>query len=458
MAKNKLMKIKRCILLFLCVFCSSKVFTYQITLLLKNPFSLNPIIGLNGNEGDSDSRFIQRMIFSPLIVPMADPTLDSHFNYDISVSMLTQILVFDLESKNFIESNFDISRNIYSRRFRVKLREDMYFRYGEGKEKYDKVTAEDVVFSYRLAQTSLNFFKNNNFSNIFLHAQLSDLENIRWIDPQTVEVTLKSKKNVDQFMRFLCLTPILSVLQLRGSKIEERREYSFNKNMLSNEMSDYNLWTYKSLNDFEKMPASYGQFYVQTVATEELSKGTIPMMYRNVILRKNTYWMPPVEKKSKILTELNLGKHDEYQNDRDEIHIQKENSKYSIKELIDKPNTFFIDYPLTLSDYMYDKSVFESDNVYKKFSVLKRNDSLKMYSFLYSSDSVPLKNTQIRTFFKNCLNRNVFIESLKMNTSIMGKQSIAFNRLFLIIKNQYQCIILFIQFNNKSNGNTLALL
>ncbi|MDR0785217.1 MAG: hypothetical protein LBE74_04955 [Treponema sp.] len=419
------------------VFCFAALCGYalNISIPVKNDFSLDPVIGITGEESDSDSRFVQRMIFSPLVMPTTDPLIDPNFSYDISVSMIDKGEYFSEKSKQFAEIyNLQAPFEDPTRIYRAQLRDDMSFKCGDSKYN-GKVTAEDVVFSYRVAQTTLSIKTRqgayDNYTNAILRAQLADMEQIKYINERTIEFVFKTPRNTKDFINFLVYTPILSVNQLRGAKEQERNSYIFGK---TGDSKDYDIRQYKTVYDFETLPASYGQFYVSDKIVYSSNKKGAPLKTGAVKLRRNRDWNLnkdyAKDGRSSKAIETWETIHKDYQNDSS-IVVSKTNQSILVTNVVGT-STLLVNYPLTVNDYMSNVNFFNMSGNYRKIAVEQMFISYKLYGLLYSSSAQNkylFDTTEVRTFFRECLNRSALMESLKVDPAILENRPAAYKEL-----------------------------
>jgi len=182
-----------------------------ITIPVYKDFSLDPILGIVGKDTDPDSRFVQRMIFSPLVMPRTDPLVDDKFNVDYSSSMIilnrSQYLNETTGAWNNISFSDLTDAFKTASKFRVQLRDGLKFSDGTA------VTARDIVFSYRLAKVTLmEKDATRNYTNAILQSKLSDLYDVILLTGQDskAEFQLSQKKTIQDFVNFLVFTPMLS--------------------------------------------------------------------------------------------------------------------------------------------------------------------------------------------------------------------------------------------------------
>jgi hypothetical protein len=440
-------------------------FSYEIRIPVNSDFSLDPIIGITGSESDANSRFIHRMIFSPLVMPMTDPIIDTDFTYDTSLSLVTAVSYKYVDSRG--RDHFQKINNLaepdpyreFSTTYRVQIRNDLYFNNIGTKQTGSEITAEDVIFSYRAAQTTLSIKEkrdndkeeHDNYTNAILRAQFAELYRVTYIDAQTIEFTFTIEKHAKDFMKFLTFTPILSVEQLRGSKEQEQKVYAFKDGI---DTEKYNMRHYTTIRNFELQPASYGQFVVAERITPS-NRGDIPLFTSGVKLIKNKNWTPIDITQSNVLDNVGLGKgnHKNYQNGSDKILVMNTGNKNASLKSIENSTDLLINFPLTVFEYSDGKTYI--DQHYTKIAVWEMYLSHKLYGMFYSPANKLFDNPKIRLFFKNCLNRAAIIERFKTDPVVLTEQTLGYKAL---IQNKIEIIPLYYPFyagNEREKANTI---
>jgi hypothetical protein len=406
-----------------------KGFTQNLlTIPVGKEFRLNPILGINGSASDPDSRFVQRMIFSTLVIPATDPVIDIDFVYDTSVSMIREVHYADRRGQ-FVKV-YDMDNpdpDLSSSRFQVVLRNNMYFMIGNGSNisRDDKVTAEDVVFSYRLAQTSLKILNDkkeaDNYTNAILSAQLADLETVNYIEDFKVEFSFKNSRKIRDFINFLVYTPIVSVKQLTGNddKTPQRTEYSFRQGAPETSAYDMRRLNPVRLKKFESQPASYGQYAVERTTNPTINE--MPYTYKEVTIRKNQDWQPVNLRFSMVLNGGGLPAHNNYQNGNDRILIKTESA--DIKDIFRK-QLLLVNHPLTVDSYLRNQTKFDErigigieDNNYLRAQ--RMFISYRLFGLIYSPQSPMFNETDIRKFIKDSIDRNMIVRSMKDDSSTL---------------------------------------
>jgi hypothetical protein len=445
---------KKLMVLCLGLFVTGMVFAAdQITIPLEHSFNLNPVLGITGTANDPDSRFVQRILFSPLVVPKTDPTIDMDFQYDLTVSLLDrqQDIRYDTadDSQNprWREVSLgSFSDEIMSNHFLVYLNKDMSFVF-KG-QKYDSLTAEDVVFSYRLAQTTLSRKDSGgnlseadqrfyNYTNAILRAKIGGLRSISCEDAYSVEFLFNEKKTVKQLLEFMVYTPIVSVKQLFPLNNTDKKRYVREDEFRfsprddtatreKNKVYDMRDKIYESgLKVFQESPASYGQYYVRDKAGLEPGTG----MMRNaksVELAKNTEWAKNAAENSELM-ELGLGMHTDYVNNMDRLKfefIQNRRGFERLKAISEKREKLLItNFPLTGQAILQRPGLFapkNTDDTAKAYSLIsqKMHISYKLYGLVYSTQSRMFNAPENRAFFRDCLNRGALIQRIKASVQI----------------------------------------
>jgi hypothetical protein len=316
-------------------------------------FRLDPIQGIRGDPLEANSKFVQRFIFSPLVLPLADPYLQDTFEVVIDLSLIDRLDYYqenqwknyNLRNKEYNESNPE------SMFFRVKLRDNLNFIYINDNNQvviWDALSADDVVFSYRMARvTSDRVYKNYQMQNdkslsIELNTLLySKLKSFSMVNIEAgnndriVTFTMDKSYRCEQFLRLLAYVPILSATQICGDAIKKSPQSPLyqsihnqyfnmkNTNIMNNELNlyDFNKIDKRQLDRFYKRPVGYGQYLVRgTKSTGSNDRSR----HSECRLVKNEEWC------NYIYGTANLGGktfyHSNYRNAREEIIIRLTNN------------------------------------------------------------------------------------------------------------------------------------
>jgi ABC-type transport system substrate-binding protein len=390
-----------------------------ITIPVYKDFSLNPILGIVGKDTDPDSRFVQRMIFSPLAMPRTDPLVDSNFVIDYSSSMfiLSRCQYLDDATRSWknIQGRHLTDTDTKATRFRVQLREDLKFSNGTD------ITAADIVFSYRLAKVTLMEKDNTrNYTNAILQSKLSDLYDVSKVNNTMAEFELTQVKTIPDFINFLAFAPILSYKQFKFQESGLAKPLG-DSNDDSNDI--YNMkkaWFKDIQNDFEKEPAAYGQYKVKLPikVSDFVSDNNPTIFLREATLVKNAYWRPNGEED--IFTD-NRGSQDikgwryaEFSGspERDTIIIQKDqsvNDDQKRLEPLQSSTAVVMNFPVTLPTVDAYQGTFNDRDI----KMEKMYISYKFYGLVYSQNKHGFLDNKVKHFFKNCLNRSALVQSFK---------------------------------------------
>jgi hypothetical protein len=325
---------------------------------LDTEFRLDPIQGIRGDPLEANSKFVQRFIFSPLVLPLADPYLQDSFEVVIDLSLIDRLDYYqgnqwknyNLKNKEYNESN---PESVW---FRVKLRDNLNFNHINDNNqiaRWDTLTAEDVVFSYRMARiTSDRVYKKyqdmyDKSSSMELNTLLySKLKSFSMVNIEEgsgnriVTFTMDKSYRCEQFLRLLAYVPILSATQICGDAVKKspssplyQSVHNQNFNMkifysnnyyMNNEVDlyDFNKIDRRQLDRFYRKPVGYGQYLV--INTRSIG-GNDRSRHSSCRLIKNEEWC------NHIYGYANLGGrtfyHSTYKNSKDTMTIQSTNNQ-----------------------------------------------------------------------------------------------------------------------------------
>jgi hypothetical protein len=281
------------------------IFAENLKITLLSNFRLNPILGINGDEYEANSKFVQRMLFSPLVFPVEDPYLKDNFEVALDLSLIDELW---LESGNF-RTRLDLSTLSSDSRggekFRVHLRNNLYFR-EDGTRSNNRnmlITSEDVVYSYRLAHiTADRIYDKRRFSsgslglNTLLYSKLKGFNKI-YIDksdPEYIYFEIDKKSTGIEFLKTLAYVPILSCRQLISDSLKDTPsspqyinlhntlDFKELQQMRTFGNPEYDMYDFEKIQedergnltrkgrDFYSHPRGYGQYYVRKDSAKNL--------------------------------------------------------------------------------------------------------------------------------------------------------------------------------------------
>jgi len=285
----------------------------EMPIYLRDPFHLNPITGINGDEYEASSKFVQRMIFSPLVFPIEDPYLKDNYRITMDLSIIDNKIQYQESGKNsFADFIIDNSNSKYggqAKIFKVKLRENLKFT--KSKNRQFDLTAYDVVYSYRLARiTTDRVYKVSGGDmkiNTLLYAKMKSIENI-YYDSASNYIIFETDREMScqAFVNLLVYVPILSIQQIL--KVNPKQDSPISKSLANSlkfsllpgglnniQYNDYDLnylirpGNRSLVNDFYKSPIGYGQFSV--VLTLPYGGGDIiDDLFTTIKLERNPEW------------------------------------------------------------------------------------------------------------------------------------------------------------------------
>lgn len=315
---------------------------------LDSEFRLDPIQGIRGDSLEANSKFVQRFIFSPLALPLADPYLQDTFEVVIDLSLIDRLDYYqgnqwknyNLRNKEYNESNPE------SQWFKIKLRDNLNFNHINDNNRiarWDELSAEDVVFSYRMARvTSDRVYKNYQTQydksssmelNTLLYSKLKSFNVVKIEEGsknRVVTFTMDKSYRCEQFLRLLAYVPILSATQICGDAIKKSPSSPLyqsihnqyfnmkNVNVMNNEFNlyDFNKIDRRQLDRFYRKPVGYGQYLVRGTKSAGINDRS---RHSECRLVKNEEWC------NYIYGSANLGGktfyHSNYRNASEEIII-----------------------------------------------------------------------------------------------------------------------------------------
>jgi hypothetical protein len=310
---------------------------------LATAFHLNPITGINGDENEASSKFVQRMIFSPLVFPLQDPYLEDDYSIALDLSMINETIEYYHTGSRIwrsadLRSN-DSGSTPTSTRFRVMLREGLNFYKGDNRRVYSPLGPDDVVYSYRLARITIDrayraYLASSTSAklgiNTLLYSKIKSFEDVYVDSDGAVIFETENEKTCEEFAKLLVYVQILSLKQVRGldsksknyknSEIVKALGFSMkmsglNKNIDSKKYDDYDLnWllvNYRNISrDFFNQPVGYGQFLVKRTVSKSGGEKTEDVFTR-IELSRNKNWCENFNSNYKLIGARRL-RHDSY--------------------------------------------------------------------------------------------------------------------------------------------------
>jgi hypothetical protein len=406
-------------------------------IVLATPFRLNPILGINGDDNEPSSKFIQRIIFSPLVFPLEDPYLQDSYQMAASLSLIDS-LEYDAGSGTSSQWRMDSLTNpgsYSSDRFRVRLRDGLNFNSGDSKRAkvYDSLTIEDVVYSYRLARITMDrvygkYIKSKTKSDIGMNTLLySRIKSIKDIYADSdggryIYFETDSNKTCAQFMMLLVYVPILSSKQIHSENIKRNKnssEYiSLHSSMNLADLyssgrinrPDYDMYDFSIIEQsgrgksFYEHPIGYGQYMVKRVTP---MGGRERGLYKRCDLTRNQNWCTfPGENQKRVGD--SIFSHSRYAQKNDEIRIDLTYDSKNISMIhgVDKKE-LDVAYNIPLSANVFPDDS-ELENISKMLNKRKMQISHYLYG-IYFGSSIKNKNIPIykgvRDFFSLFVNR-----------------------------------------------------
>lgn len=410
-----------------------------ITIVLRTPFRLNPILGIRGDDKEASSKFIQRLIFSPLVFPVQDPYLQDDFDYSPDHSIIDKLEYYSGSGWNDFILNDPMANPLSSaNKFRVHLRENLYFR-EDGFRKNDAtllVTGEDVIYSYRLARITSDrvYFRYINTRendrgvlnlNSLLYSRLRSFVDV-YLEENNAEYIyfdMDKPYTCIQFIKSLAYVPILSATQLRASESVKRNpthdEYKslhgrLNLSELQNgnrfNSQEYNMYDFAAIERtsrgqrFYENPRGYGQYFVEKRSAGIAGGGgSDPGLFTSCNFIKNDEWCNFGNQTKKVGT-LESGTtidHEEYRAGAERILVDATRD-YDIKErMINNLEPADVLYNIPLSANMFDTTEQE-----RGLSFRSGKKAMQISHFLYGiyfgpdldNPREPL-NRNVRDFF-----------------------------------------------------------
>ncbi|MDR1074407.1 MAG: hypothetical protein LBL45_12195 [Treponema sp.] len=405
---------KRFIFFVMVASSSSVLFAERIDIELDKPFRLNPILGVNGDENEASSKFVQRLIFSPLVFPIEDPYLQDTYRIAVDLSIIDGLEMGIVTGTGTQWSRYnmkgDSGSSVSSTLFRVHIRPNLYFWYFDSKKNavttdpFLTLTMEDVVYSYRLARITADraYYNYVNVKtrgelglNTLLYSKLRSFIDI-YCDPTTAEYVyfeMESNYTCRQFLNALVYVPILSSKQIQSEDMKSSRQSDDYKAIHSRlhlrellrddkfnnreyDFYDFSKIEQTSIGDrFFAQPMGYGQYVVKSRPIS--LGGRDPRLYHSCFFQKNTEWCNFPGETSKRVGNVTFN-HNEYRVADDEIQVDAGHD-FDVQSFINDSNENKILYNIPLS-----ASMFEGDPV----SIRKRKMQIShnLYGIYFGPD------------------------------------------------------------------------
>ncbi|MDR2447081.1 MAG: hypothetical protein LBD58_07320 [Treponema sp.] len=404
--------------IFFVMFASSLhlLFAERIDIELDKPFRLNPILGINGDENEASSKFVQRLIFSPLVFPVEDPYLQDTYRIAVDLSIIDGLEMGIVTGTGTQWSRYNMkgdsgsSASSSSALFRVHIRPNLYFRYFDSKKNavttdpFLTLTMEDVVYSYRLARITAdrkyyNYVNSKTRGelglNTLLYSKLRSFIDI-YCDsntPDYVYFEMESNYTCRQFLNALVYVPILSSKQIQSEDMKSSRQSGDYKAIHSRlhlrellrdskfNNREYDFYDFSKIEQtaigdrFFAQPMGYGQYVVKSRPVRLGGRDT--GLYQRCFFQKNTEWCNFSGETSKRVGNVTFN-HNEYRIADDEIKVEVSHD-IDVQSYINDSNENKILYNIPLS-----ASMFEGDPV----SIRKRKMQIShnLYGIYFGPD------------------------------------------------------------------------
>jgi hypothetical protein len=428
------------------LFCISNITFAQTTVKIDSPFRIDPVTGINGDEFEANSKFVQRFIFSPLVLPMVDPYLQDDYDYAWELSLIKTVQFYDSRGNwiNYDASTKGAQSGTASNHFRILLRDGLKFRHNAGNaqrvriDRYDDLQAEDVVLSYRLMRVTAdriyaNIARNdpNAKLNSLLYSKLKSFNAVYCKDEGgNTYIYFKMDSNYagDEFVKLLVYVPILSAKQIKNdaikTKTSEDNKRLYDERVVftdSLSLSKYDFYFFNPQSDmakdFFREPLGYGQYIITSMVMVSSSERGA---YSKCILQKNTEWCNFSQGLRAGTGYVSFNQND-YVNDNETITIELNGNKdlgtalQKFGEGRNNPETILYNFPLSapLLGTLFGEGGTLDANMWDRISTsdLKRSMQIshKLYGLYFGSGMT----TDIRNFFK------LFSDRVRISNLIM---------------------------------------
>jgi hypothetical protein len=403
------------------IFVSYGSYLFPVDITLITPFKLNPITGINGDDYEASSKFVQRMIFSPLVFPLQDPYLQDDYSVALCLSLIEEKIQYRAANGSWME--YDMAAPISGRTpsstfFKVKLRRNLNFYKTDNRAKrislYSPLSAEDVVFSYRLSRITIDrayqtYLKNTAGSplglNTLLYAKIKSFDDIYCTDNYEIVFEMDSQKSCIEFKNLLAYVPVLSIKQILGANSQNpndtinqllRSSIKLSQLMESNRLSDtrYNSFDFNFLlkqreliDEFFNHPVGFGQYLVEKT-TPYAGADMKEDRFKGITLVRNPYWCVFGDTVKRIGEET--FNHTDYAKKKDRINVTLTNitdSKQRIKELQNNTNQVLYNVPLSAAIFPRNE-VTENRIISASLSKRKMQISHSLYGIFFGPSIV----------------------------------------------------------------------
>jgi hypothetical protein len=330
-------------ILYYPLFCD----TMQIKLV--TPFRLNPIMGINGDDNEASSKFVQRLIFSSLVFPLEDPYLQDNYSIAFDLSLIER-LEYKTDSGAWADydfSNYGRPQNPVSNFFRITLRDGLKFYQARQKRAYDDLIADDVVYSYRISRITMDRAYQNYLAkggklglNTLLYSKIKSFNDVycETSNSQNVFFNMDSNVSCEDFLKLLVYVPILSVKQVNNENSKyDKNSYEYRSlhgslNMASLVMTgqisnktydfyDFNKIPKNILASFYRQPIGYGQFLIDERPVRVGGGSMDADIWKRITFTRNSEWCNFKGRTVKKIGNYSID-HSRYRSNNDKIIIE----------------------------------------------------------------------------------------------------------------------------------------
>jgi len=410
-------------ILFAVILTTLNIFCFaQIKIEIDSLFHINPITGINGDSLEANSKFIQRMIYAPLVFPLADPYLTDKFEVVLDLSLIEPEIEYkdknDKEYKNY--SFTDGKNNPMGQIFRVKLRKNINFSYYNNKKiRTQLIEPEDVVFSYRLSRITMDrIYKNWDGQNInklpintLMYSRIKVINSI-YCDNEYIIFELERSTRCEDFLTYLVYVPILSQFQIVGKNNETEFYKDLSKNIYFKDINvipinekeykkydDYDLLKLlqiKSLMDsFYRAPRACGQYIVKDVTQINALKED---MFKGITLERNPFWCKFNDNDVKNIGRIKVD-HGKFSKQNLTLEINYQTFQVGAWARINnsKEGSFLYNQPISSMIFNNSKELKEAS---EKFTKGRMHISHSLYGIFFGKYKGPLSNFARKMFYE----------------------------------------------------------
>jgi hypothetical protein len=434
------------------VFIADTVFTDTTSVKLVTNFRLNPITGINGDALEASSKFVQRMIFSPLVFPLQDPYLEDNYEVALDLSIIEEVIYWQDSRGNW--QPYDLRSGASeampsSRFFKIKVRDNIFFFQYDTKERrtsrYSELYTEDVVYSYRLFRITIDrayddYTKNSKRTgqslnlNTLLYSKVKSFNDIYCSDDNNgIIFEMDSDKTCIAFQNLLVYVPILSMEQLikenakwknaqtvpllhsslnfpslaSGNRLLDKSLDNFDFNHLLTYSRAPGLFGKRLLDDFYDHPIGYGQFLVRTT---EAKDDKMNDEFTKIQLIRNPDWCSFGNVEKKVGGDVFV--HTNYSANRDELLIRMADQKTDIEriqDLVQNPAEVLYNIPLSARSFMTNEGA-QANILTEGLSKRKMQISHHLYGMFFGpsirgGQTIMAMNPELRSFFATFADR-----------------------------------------------------